>query len=80
MSIPEQEALTVIQKTLKEQLECAFYNIGVEVGVLVKTIVDTEIANHRNSIENLQKILTLLPGIAAPVNKNIQSSGETTSL
>lgn len=80
MSIPEQEALTVIQKTLKEQLECAFYNIGVEVGVLVKTIVDTEIANHRNSIENLQKILTLLPGIAAPVNKNTQSSGETTSL
>jgi hypothetical protein len=80
MSISEQEALTDIQKTLKEQLECAFYNIGVEVGVLVKTIVDTEIANHRNSIENLQKILTLLPGIAAPVNKNTQSSGETTSL
>lgn len=79
MSIPEQEVVVDIQKTLKEQLECAFFNIGIEVGALVKTIVDTEIANHERSLENLRKILTILPGIATPVNKNTQSSGETTS-
>ena len=75
---PEQIAIAEVQKTLKEQLECAFFNIGVDVGAIVKTIVDTEIANHERSIENLRKILTVFPGIANAGNKNIQSSGETT--
>ena len=75
---PEQIAITEVQKTLKEQLECAFFNIGVDVGTIVKTIVDTEIANHERSIENLRKILTVFPGLASAGNKNTQSSGETT--
>ena len=75
---PEQTAIAEVQKTLKEQLECAFFNIGVDVGAIVKTIVDTEIANHERSIENLRKILTVFPGLASAGNKNTQSSGETT--
>lgn len=74
---PEQTAIAEVQKTLKEQLECAFFNIGVDVGAIVKTIVDTEIANHERSIENLRKILTVFPGLANVGNKNTQSSGET---
>jgi len=76
---PQTDAVAALQASLKQQLECAFFNIGIEVGTLVKTIVDTEIANHEASIANLKKILTVLPGLGAPVTKNTQSSGETTS-
>lgn len=76
---PQTDAVAKPQASLKQQLECAFFNIGIEVGALVKTIVETEIANHEACIANLRKILTVLPGLGAPATKNTQSSGETTS-
>ena len=67
-----------LHRSIKEQLECAFFNLGVDIGAIVKTIVDTEVANHERAIENLKKILTVLPGLANSGNKNTQSSGENT--
>ena len=82
MSIPDTNQATStdeLHKSIKEQLECAFFNLGVDIGAIVKTIVDTEVANHERAIENLKKILIVLPGLGASGNKNTQSSGENTS-
>lgn len=59
------------EPTIERQLECAFADIGAQVGALIRCMVDQEIATHIARIEQLHAVLN---GTACEQSPSIQQS------
>lgn len=53
---PEQEQL------FKKMLECAFTNIGIEVGKQIREVFQAQIKMNQDNIRNLQAVIGILDG------------------
>ncbi len=53
---PEQEQF------FKKMLECAFTNIGIEVGKQIREVFQAQIKMNQDNIRNLQAVIGILDG------------------
>lgn len=59
---PEQEL------AFKKMLECAFTNIGIEVGKQIREIFQTQIKMNQDNIKNLQAAIGIIDGASSSGN------------
>ena len=61
--VPSSTTLTPEQELqFKKMLECAFINIGIEVGKQIREVFQAQIKMNQDNIKNLQAVLGILDG------------------
>ena len=67
--VPSSTTLTPEQELqFKKMLECAFINIGIEVGKQIREVFQAQIKMNQDNIKNLQAVIGILDG--APTTQN----------
>lgn len=59
---PEQEL------AFKKMLECAFTNIGIEVGKQIREVFQAQIKMNQDNIKNLQAVIGIIDGASTMGN------------
>lgn len=69
---PEQEL------AFKKMLECAFTNIGIEVGKQIREVFQAQIKMNQDNIKNLQAVIGIIDGASSSGNTHPPPSPDCT--
>ena len=71
--------LTLDQElAFKKMLECAFTNIGIEVGKQIREVFQAQIKMNQENIKNLQAVIGIIDGASTMDNSTTQSKPDCT--